>query len=61
MSRLRFGNFFIEIISETTAGRERSINSILGKLRITEKQASKLEVKAYSQWSPICGEVLFTV
>lgn len=38
--------------SGTTSGRKRSIDSIIGRLSVREKQAEKLEIKAYTQWSP---------
>ncbi|WP_250126518.1 ISKra4 family transposase [Chroococcidiopsis sp. CCMEE 29] len=44
--------FFIATSSGTTSGRQRSLESILGRLRVSEKQAQILEVKAYSRWSP---------
>jgi hypothetical protein len=44
--------FFIETSSGTTRGRPRTLGSILGKLRMTDRQAQRLEVKAYTQWSP---------
>ncbi|MBC6476400.1 MAG: hypothetical protein GDA48_29275, partial [Hormoscilla sp. GM102CHS1] len=44
--------FFIQSISGTTAGRSRTLNSILGKLKITSKQATYFDVKPYRQWSP---------
>jgi hypothetical protein len=33
---------FFEIVTGTMAGRTRQINSIIGKIAITEKQALKL-------------------
>ncbi len=44
--------FFIETVSGTTRGRKRTIDSLLGQLSISEKQAPILEVKAYTRWSP---------
>jgi hypothetical protein len=45
-------SFFIETSSGTTRGRPGRIDSILGELTVTEQQAQRLEVKAYTQWSP---------
>lgn len=38
--------------SNTTSGRKRTIDSILGRLSVSEKQAQILDVKAYTRWSP---------
>jgi hypothetical protein len=38
--------------SGTTRGRKRTIDSIIGRLRVSEQQAQKLDIKAYTQWSP---------
>ncbi|WP_410503509.1 ISKra4 family transposase [Leptolyngbya sp. O-77] len=46
------GGFFIATSSGTTSGRKRRIESILGQLQVSEKQAQILEVKAYTRWSP---------
>ena len=46
------GNYFIEAKTGTTAGRTRIVKSIIGNLKITEKQAEKLKVKKNSQISP---------
>ncbi|MEM6437804.1 MAG: ISKra4 family transposase [Cyanobacteria bacterium P01_D01_bin.115] len=46
------GGFFIETSSGTTRGRPRTLGSILGKLTVTDRQAQRLKVKAYTQWSP---------
>ena len=34
------------------AGRKRSINSIVGRLSVSEKHAQLLDVQAHSRWSP---------
>jgi hypothetical protein len=46
-------HFFIEQVTGTTSGRERIIKSSVGKLIITDRQAKKLELKPYSQISPL--------
>lgn len=46
------GNFFIEAKTGTTAGRTRILKSIIGNLKITEKQAKKLQVKKNAKISP---------
>ena len=46
------GNYFIEAKTGTTAGRTRTVKSIIGNLKITEKQAEKLELKKNCQMSP---------
>lgn len=53
--------FFIETSTGTTTGRKRSIDSILGRLSVSEKQAQILDVKADTRSSSLFGEVLFTV
>jgi hypothetical protein len=45
-------HFFIATSSGTTSGRKRAIGSIIGHLSVSKKQTQKLEVKAYTQWSP---------
>lgn len=44
--------FFIVDGSGTTAGKSRTLTSILGDLVLTANQASYYQVKAYSRWSP---------
>ena len=46
------GNFFIEAKTGTTAGRTRIVKSIIGNLKITKKQAEKLQVKKSPKISP---------
>ncbi|NEP51499.1 MAG: ISKra4 family transposase [Moorea sp. SIO3C2] len=45
--------FFIKTTTGTDAGRFRKIKSIIGELPITEKQATKLNVKKYQRISPL--------
>ena len=45
--------FFIETSSGATTGRKRSINSIVGRLSVSEKQAQILNVQAHNRWSPL--------
>lgn len=42
----------ISTSSQTESGRRRRIISILGELRLSEKQAERLQVSARSRWSP---------
>lgn len=46
-------HFFIEQVTGTTSGRERTVKSSVGKLTITNRQAQKLALKPYSQISPL--------
>lgn len=43
--------FFIETITQTTAGRYRKLKTTLGTIQITERQAQKLKVKPHTQIS----------
>lgn len=42
----------METSSDTTAGRKRTIDTILERLSVSEKPAPILNVKAYTRWSP---------
>ena len=44
--------FFIKNVTEETGGYERHIQSIIGELVITSKQATKLNIKSHAQISP---------
>jgi hypothetical protein len=46
------GRFFFETATGTKAGRERTVDSIIGKVKITEKQAKKLGLEKNKQVSP---------
>ncbi|MGI0494980.1 ISKra4 family transposase [Alkalinema pantanalense CENA528] len=46
------GKFFITESCDKKSGRKRKLDSILGRLSLSEKQAQTLGVKAYSRWSP---------
>ncbi|MGD2181852.1 ISKra4 family transposase [Lusitaniella coriacea] len=46
------GFFFVEQATGTKAGRGRKIKSIIGELRLTEKQAIKLNLKSHTRISP---------
>ena len=46
------GNFFINAVTGTSAGRTRTLTSILGKLAVTNLQAQQLGVKPYVKLSP---------
>lgn len=46
----------IQQTTGTTAGRVRSIKSIIGKLNLSEKQAYKLKVKSRQRISPYLSE-----
>jgi hypothetical protein len=44
--------FFIENVTVETGGYKRQIQSIIGELVITSKQAAKLNIKSHTQISP---------
>ncbi|MCA2716196.1 MULTISPECIES: ISKra4 family transposase [Microcystis] len=46
------GPFFFETITATKAARERTVDSIIGKVKITEKQAKKLGLEKNKKVSP---------
>ncbi|WP_412973435.1 ISKra4 family transposase [Pseudanabaena sp. PCC 6802] len=46
------GSFFIRTVTGTEAGRRRRVQSSIGQLHLTQKQAQKLKVAPYSQVSP---------
>jgi len=48
----RSWNFFIENVTDETGGYERHIQSIIGDLVITSKQAAFLNIKSHTQISP---------
>ena len=48
---------FIRQATGTDKGRERHINSCVGKVAVTEKQASLLGLKAYTQVSPVIEKI----
>ena len=50
--------FFIKTTTGTDAGRFRKIKSIIGELPITEKQATKLNVKTHQRISPVLMQSL---
>lgn len=45
--------FFIKQATGTEQGRQRTVKSCIGELRITEKQAEKLEFKKSTRLSPL--------
>ena len=44
--------FFIKNVTVETGGYERKLQSIIGELVITSKQAAKLNIKSHTQISP---------
>jgi hypothetical protein len=48
--------FFISQVTGRSSGRTRKLNSIIGKLPISEKQAHRLEIKPYQRISPYLTE-----
>ncbi|MEO0849683.1 MAG: hypothetical protein AAFY50_25240 [Cyanobacteria bacterium J06648_1] len=44
--------FFIRRRTGTNVGRKKTVKSIIGKLRLSEKQALILDLKAYQRLSP---------
>lgn len=44
--------FFIRQRTGTNVGRKKNVNSIIGKLRLSQKQALILDLKAYQRISP---------
>ena len=54
----RTGEFFIQTLTGTQAGKPRSLKSTLGKLEITSRQAEKLAVLPHRQLSPPARELL---
>jgi hypothetical protein len=45
--------FFIKQVTGTEKGRERVVKSVVGKVKVTDKQAKILGLKPYSQFSPL--------
>jgi len=46
------GSFFFKFATKTTAGRTRKVNTCIGKMEITQRQAEKLGLKKNSRLSP---------
>ena len=53
--------FFIQKVTKTATGqgRTRTLNSCLGRLKITQKQANRLGIEPYSRKSPLLEKCCF--
>ncbi len=51
--------FFIQKVIKIVKGRSRRLNSCVGRLFITKKQANRLGVEAYSRRSPMLEKCCF--
>lgn len=49
----QFASFFFEAEAGTTAGRDRKVKTVIGEVKITEKQADKLGLEANKRISPV--------